>query len=326
MENPFTGTKVLITGGMGFIGSAIARRLADVAKVTIVDSMIPEYGGNFSNIKGFEDKLTVNISDVRDHFSLRHLVQGMDYIFNMAGQTSHMDSMADPQTDLQINARAQLSILETIRQYNPDTKIIFASTRQLYGRPQYLPVDEQHPVHPVDVNGINKLAGEQYHLLYNEVYGVRGTVLRLTNTYGPGMRIMDARQTFVGIWIRRLLEGHPIEVWGGQQLRDFNYLDDVVDAFLQVAVDEKADGSVFNLGSGEVISLRDLAEKLVQLHGSGRYKVLEFPQERKKIDIGDYYSDYKLINKRLGWQPKIFLEQGLKTTLHFYAAHFGEYV
>jgi len=326
MENSFKGSRVLITGGMGFIGSAIARRLADVAQVTIVDSMIPEYGGNFTNIKGFEKQLTVNISDVRDQFSLRYLVQDKDYIFNMAGQTSHMDSMADPQTDLQINARAQLSILETIRQYNPAVKIVFASTRQLYGRPQYLPVDEQHPVQPVDVNGINKLAGEKYHLLYHQVYGIRAAVLRLTNTYGPGMRIKDARQTFVGIWIRCLLEQQAFEVWGGQQLRDFNYLDDVVDAFLQVAANEKADGCVFNLGSSEVTSLQTLAEKLVHQHGAGNYKVLEFPQERKKIDIGDYYSDFQLIHKTLGWQPAVSLDQGLAKTLEYYATRLADYL
>ncbi len=323
----FAGKRVLITGGLGFIGSAIARRLAGVAELTLVDSLIPEYGGNLANIRGIEDQVRVNISDVRDPYSMCYLVQGKDVIFNMAGQTSHMDSMADPDTDLEINARAQLSILEALRHHNPGARIVFASTRQLYGRPEYLPVDEKHPIRPVDVNGINKAAGEQYHLLYHQVYGISACVLRLTNTYGPGMRIKDARQTFVGIWIRHILEGRPFEVWGGEQLRDFNYVDDVVDAFLMAASGPRADGQVFNLGSDEVVSLNELAELLVTANeGSGSYEVREFPDDRKKIDIGDYYSDASLIAERLGWQAKISLAAGLKRTLDYYRDHLEPYL
>lgn len=230
------GSKVLITGGLGFIGSSLACRLVDLgADVTLVDSLIPEYGGNLFNISGIEEKVSVNISDVRDEHSMKYLVQGQDYLFNLAGQTSHMDSMQDPFTDLEINAKSQLFILEACRKYNPDIKIVFASTRQIYGKPEYLPVDEKHPLRPVDINGVNKLAGEWYHLLYNNVHGIRASVLRLTNTIGPRMRVKDARQTFLGIWIRLLVDGKPFEVWGGNQLRDFTYVDDAVDAFLMVA-------------------------------------------------------------------------------------------
>ncbi|WP_287963199.1 NAD-dependent epimerase/dehydratase family protein [Alcanivorax sp.] len=323
----FAGKRILITGGLGFIGSAIARRLAGVAELTLVDSLIPEYGGNLANIRSIEEQVRINISDVRDPHSMRYLVQGMDVVFNMAGQTSHMDSMADPDTDLEINARAQLSILEALRHHNPEARIVFASTRQLYGRPGYLPVDEEHPIRPVDVNGINKAAGEQYHLLYHQVYGIPACVLRLTNTYGPGMRIKDARQTFVGIWIRRILEGKPFEVWGGGQLRDFNYVEDVVDAFLTAAGDPHADGQVFNLGSDEVVSLKELADLLVAANeGTGRYEIREFPADRKKIDIGDYYSDASLIAERLGWRPKTKLAEGLKQTLDYYRGGMEAYL
>ncbi|MCX6343486.1 MAG: GDP-mannose 4,6-dehydratase [Armatimonadetes bacterium] len=329
MESSFQNSKVLITGGIGFIGSNIAKRLVDIgAQVTLVDSLISEYGGNLANIEGIKDKVRVNISDVRDEHSMKYLVQGQDYLFNLAGQTSHVDSMQNPFTDLEINCRAQLSILEVCRKYNPEIKIVFASTRQIYGKPDYLPVDEKHLLRPVDVNGINKMAGEWYHILYNNVHGLRSSALRLTNTYGPCMRIKDARQTFVGIWIRNLLEGKPILVFGdGLQLRDFNYVDDVVDAFLATALDRNADGQVFNTGGDERINLLDLAEMLIECNnGQGSYEVVPFPEDRKAIDIGDYYSDYSRMNQEIGWTPRVGLREGLTKTLAYYSEVFDKYV
>lgn len=319
--------QILITGGLGFIGSNLARALvAQGARVTLVDSLIPQYGGNPFNIVDIRDKVTVNVCDVRDPFAMAYLLQGKDYLFNLAGQTSHLDSMSDPRTDLDINAAAQLSILEACRKTNPGIKIVFASTRQLYGKPDYLPVDEKHPIRPVDVNGINKLAGEWYHLLYNNVYGIRACALRLTNTYGPGMRVKDARQTFLGIWIRLLLEGKRIKVFGdGMQLRDFNYVDDCVEALLLAGASDRANGKVYNLGSTEVVSLKALAEMIVGLGYGGTYELIPFPPERKAIDIGDYYSDFSLITQELGWTPKVGLLEGLKRTLAYYQAHQAQY-
>ena len=221
LAKSFQGRRVLITGGLGFIGSNLARALVDALADawSLVDSLVPEYGGNRHNVAGLEDRLRINISDVRDEHSLRYLVRGQDFLFNLAGQTSHLDSMTDPFTDLEINCRAQLSILEACRHENPGVKIVFASTRQIYGRPQRLPVDEKHPIAPVDVNGINKTAGEWYHLLYGEVYGLRVSALRLTNTYGPRMRVRDARQTFLGYWLRLAVEGRPIEIFGDGEQR-----------------------------------------------------------------------------------------------------------
>ena len=326
MKN-YSGKEILITGGLGFIGSNLARRLVSQgANLTLVDSLIPQYGGNTFNIDDIKNKVAVNVCDVRDTFAMEHLIQGKDYLFNLAGQTSHLDSMADPHTDLDINAAAQLSILEVCRKENPDIKIVFASTRQLYGRPDYLPVDEKHPIRPVDVNGINKLAGEWYHLLYNNVYGIRACALRLTNTYGPRMRVKDARQTFLGIWIRLLIEGRPIKVFGdGLQLRDFNYVDDCVEALLLAGASDQANGKVYNLGGSEVIGLKDLSKMMVNLGHGGSFELAPFPSERKAIDIGDYYSDFSLITKELGWVPKIDLKDGLKRTLNYYSTHFSHY-
>jgi UDP-glucose 4-epimerase len=326
-DQSFYGARVVITGGVGFIGSHIGRRLASAgAKVTLVDSLIPEYGGNLANIRDFEDDVLVNIADVRDRYSMEYLVKDADILFNLAGQTSHLDSMRDPYPDLEINARAQLSTLEACRQHNPGVRVVFAGTRQIYGKPQYLPVDEQHPILPIDINGVNKAAGENYHLIYHTAYGLRTTVLRLTNTYGPGMRVKDARQTFVGIWIKNVLSGVPIKVYGnGKQVRDLAYVDDVVDAFLTTAQSDAAIGMALNVGGSERISLRDLADLLVRCNGSGSVETGPFPDDLKGIDIGDYYSDDSAARSLLDWAPQVTIEDGLERTLEYYQAFRNEY-
>lgn len=323
----FANRRVLVTGGAGFIGGHLVRRLVGFgAKVTVADAMIPEHGGNLRNLARVRSRVRFERADVRDRAKMAELVREQDFLFNLAGQTSHMDSMTDPETDLEINARAQLSILEACRRRNPRVRVVFASTRQIYGRPDYLPVDEKHPLRPVDVNGINKLAGENYHLLYDEVHGVRSTVLRLTNTIGPGMRIKDARQTFVGVWIRRVLEGEPFEVWGGTQLRDFTYVDDAVDAFLIAATRREAEGAVFNLGGPPPLTLHQVAELLVELNGGGRFVVKRFPAARRKIDIGDFFADAGLIERALGWRARTSVRTALARTLAFYRKELRHYV
>jgi UDP-glucose 4-epimerase len=315
----FDNARVLVTGGLGFLGSNLAIALVDLgARVTLVDSLVPEYGGNLHNIDPIADRVRVNVSDVRDQYSMEYLIRDVDYLFNFAGQTSHMDSMSNPFTDLAINCTAQLAILEACRKFNPGVKIVFAGTRQLYGRPDYLPVDEAHPVRPVDVNGVNKMAGEWYHLLYNNVYGVRTCSLRLTNTVGPRMRIKDARQTFVGYWIRCLLEGRPFEVWGGQQLRDFTYVDDVVDAALRAALSDETWGMVFNVGGPDRVTLLELADLLIDINGNGSYLVHAFPEERKRIDVGDYFADDALLRRTLDWRPAVGLREAFIRTINFY--------
>jgi UDP-glucose 4-epimerase len=296
------------------------------AELTLVDSLVPEYGGNRFNVAGIEDRVHVNISDVRDEHSLRALVRDQQILFNLAGQTSHLDSMRDPFTDLEINCRSQLSILETCRSVNPEIRIVFAGTRQIYGRPRRLPVDEEPPLAPVDVNGINKTAGEWYHLLYGEVYGIPVSVLRMTNTYGPRMRVKDARQTFLGIWVRLLVGGGELEIWGdGSQRRDFNFVDDAVSALLLAAVRDEAVGQVYNLGGPEQVSLRELAELLLELNGSGSYSLVPFPPDRKAIDIGDFFADYSKIGRKLGWSPAVPLREGLERTLAYYREHGEQY-
>lgn len=322
----YRGRRVLITGGAGFIGSNLARALVrQGALVTIIDSLIPEYGGNLRNLAGIRRRVTLNISDVRDPHSLPVFVRDQEVLFNLAGQTSHMDSMTDPMTDLEINARAQLSILEACRAHNPGLRIVFASTRQIYGRPRYLPVDEAHPLQPVDVNGVNKLAGENFHLLYHQVYGLPTCVLRLTNTIGPRMRIKDARQTFLGVWIRELLAGRPFEVWGGEQRRDFTYVDDAVSALMLAGTHPDAVGRVFNVGGTAPVTLLALAEMLTAMWPGGSFRVRPYPADRRGIDIGDYFADDRALRRTLGWRRRTQLPAALRRTLDYYrreAAHY----
>jgi nucleoside-diphosphate-sugar epimerase len=320
--------KILITGGLGFIGSNLALRLIeDNNSITIIDSLIPEYGGNKRNIEKIKERVTINISDVRDTHAINQLVKGQDYLFNLAGQTSHMDSMNDPITDLDINAKAQLSILEACRKYNPDVRIVFASTRQIYGKPSYLPVDEKHPLHPVDVNGINKIAGEQYHILYQEVYGIASSVLRLTNTYGPRMRIKDARQTFLGVWIRNLLEGKPIQVFGdGKQRRDYNYVEDVLDGLVIAATQENAIGKVYNLGAPTPLSLEETAKIMCQEIEGSNYQLVAFPEDRKAIDVGDFVCDYSAFRNEFEWKPEVNFEEGIHRSLAYFRKESEHYI
>ena len=316
----------MITGGLGFIGSNLARRLAAYgAVVLLVDAMLPDYGGNMFNIAGVEDQVRVNINDIRLEHTMRYLVRDQEYIFNLAGQVSHLDSMADPFTDLEINCRSQLSLLEVCRKHNPGVRIVFAGTRQQYGKPDYLPVDERHPMHPTDVNGINKMAGEWYHILYNNVYGIRSTSLRMTNCYGPRQYVRDARQGFIGWFIRLAVECREISIYEpGTQLRDFNYIEDVVDALLLAAANDEAAGQIYNLG-GPPIAHVELTELLLEIAGCGAYKLVPFPPERKAIDIGDVYSDYRKIHEALGWEPRVSLRDGLTQTIAYYRQYHQYY-
>lgn len=324
----FRAKKCIVTGGMGFIGSHLALKLASLgAEVIAVDSMNPNYGGNLANITSKPQNLAVNFSDIRDSHSMKYLLAGADYVFNLAGQTSHLDSMKEPLTDLDINARAQLELLETCRLTCPEVRIVFAATRQIYGVPRYLPVDEAHPVSPVDVNGVGKFAGEAFHSLYWRNFGLRTTSLRLTNTFGPGMRVRDARQTFLGVWIRAVILDETFQIYGdGSQMRDFNFVSDVVDAFLRAATADEAIGEVINLAGNERLTLQDVARCLIDVAGQGKFEFIDFPEDRKKIDIGDYYGDASLAARILGWKPIVSFRQGIEETVGYYRQNISKYV
>ncbi len=324
----YANRRVLITGGLGFIGSNLARQLVDLnADVLLVDAMIPDHGGNLHNIAGLEDRIRVNISDIRNESTMAVLVKDREIIFNLAGQVSHIDSMRDPFTDLDINCRAQLSMLEACRKLNPAVKVVFAGTRQIYGKPDRLPVDESHLVRPIDVNGVNKAAGEYYHLLYNNAFGVRACSLRLTNVYGPRQLIKHNRQGFIGWFIRLAIEGREIEIYGdGGQLRDFVFVDDAADAFLRAGASDSCDGEVFNVGGSEPIAHRDLVRMLLEVTGTGCMKYVAWPADKQRIDIGSFYSDSSKFRATAGWLPAVRLRDGLERTVSFYRGNLAHYV
>jgi UDP-glucose 4-epimerase len=317
---PFRGKRALITGGQGFIGSNLAHRLVALgACVRIVDAALPHTGANAFNLRGIQRDVDFHQADLREADTIPELIVGQDYLFNLAGLVSHMDSMEAPQIDLEINAACQLSIVEACLKHNPGIKIVYAGTRQIYGRSQYLPVDEKHPIVPVDFNGVTKRAGEMYHMVSHRAYGLHATSLRMTNTYGPRMHCKDGRLNFLGDWIRRLFKNQPLQIYGtGEQVRDLNFVDDVADAMLLAVGSEQSAGQIYNLGSPEPIRLLDLAQLMIEIFGSGTCEFCPFPPERQRIDIGDYHGDYSKIQNQFGWQPKVSLREGLARTFEFY--------
>jgi nucleoside-diphosphate-sugar epimerase len=319
MGNFYYGKKVLITGGLGFIGSSLAIELVEKgAKITIIDALLEGYGGNIYNIKPVEKRVKFINADIRNEKKIDSLVRGQEIIFNLAGTLSHIDSMTDPMTDLDINCRAQLSLLESVRKYDSKAKIIFAGTRNQYGKAKYLPVDENHPQEPTDINGINSIAAEKYHLMYTNVYSIPTVSLRMTNTYGPRHQMKHPRQGVLNWFIRQVIEGEKVRLFGdGRQVRDVNYVDDVVEALLMAGQSEKGWGEAYNLG-GNAVSLEDFVKMVIRVFGKGSYQTVNFPSERKKIEIGDYRADYSKMTKTYGWKPKVNLEEGIEKTIRYY--------
>ncbi len=320
--DPFRGRNVLVTGGLGFLGSNLAQSLVRLgARVTIVDALLEGFGGSLANVAEIRDQVDVRIADLRDTAAVETAVREQDYIFNLAAQVSHGDSMRDPQLDLALNCLATVNLLEACRKHNPAARLLYTSTRQVYGRPRRLPVDEDHPTLPVDANGINKLAAEHYHLLYDATYGIRSTVLRLTNTFGPRQQIRNNRQGFATVFLRQALKGETISLYGGgRQLRDFNYVDDVVSAMLAAITSEACQGRCFNLGAERPHSLVEFVDALRKFCDF-RAVAVPFPDEQKRIDIGDYVADYSRFRAATGWRPRVALEEGLAETVAFYRRH-----
>ncbi len=323
----FDGKKVLVTGGLGFIGSNLAARLVELGtKVTVVDNMMPRLGGNLFNVKEVVDAVHINFSDVRDEHSMDFLVKGQEIIFHLAGQVNHVDSIRNPIQDLDINCRGTLVLLESCRKFNREVRIVFAGTRGEYGASVTLPVGEDHPTNPKGIYAVTNLTAEKMVLVYDDVHKIPGACLRITNTYGPRHQMVHDEYGVLNWFIRKAIDDETLPVFGdGRILRDFLYVDDLVDCFLRVAACEAAYGEVFNVGSGLPISFIDLAKKIVKVADTGKVAFTEFTQERKEVEPGDYYTDISRIKRVVGWTPQTPLEEGLKRTIEFYRKHKKEY-
>jgi UDP-glucose 4-epimerase len=323
----YPGKRVLITGGLGFIGSSLALRLAELgAEVTLADPMLPLYGGNLFNVEPIRDRVSVQYADIRDSGAMCQLVKGQDVLFHIGNQTSHVDSMSDPELDVDINCRGNIVLAEACRHQNPEIKVVYAGTRAQLGRLERLPADESHPLNPVDVYGINKQAGEQYFLLYGRAYGMRVTSLRLTNGYGPRHQMKHGKYGILNWFVRLALDDAEITLYGdGSQLREYVYIDDMVDAFLLAGASDEANGEVFNIGSDRQIPFGDLTRLIIELAGSGKLTLVPWPPERKVIESGDFSADWTKFNRSFGWRPQIALEDGLQRTIDFYRANKQHY-
>lgn len=323
----YRGKHVLVTGGLGFVGSNLAIQLVEAgAKVTLLDSMLPLYGGNPFNIEPIRDRAQVNFSDIRDRNSMNYVVREQDYIFHLAGQVSHVDSITDPFTDVDINVNGTLAVLEACRKFNPDARIIFTGTRGQYGPSVKLPVDESAPTNPMGMYAITNLTAEKIVLMYHQVHHVRGVCLRITNTYGPRHQMKHNRYGVLNWFIRLALDNETIPIFGdGRILRDFIYIDDLTSALMMCGLCDAAYGDLFNVGSGVPISFLDLMNKIVEIAGSGSYEYTPFTAERKALEPGDYWGDISKIKSVVGWEPRVPMEEGLQRTIAYYRAHRDHY-
>lgn len=322
------GQKALVLGGLGFIGSNTVHTLVGLgAEVTIFDSMIPGLGGNMANVKGIEKRIRIVQRDMRDFPILCEAVKGQQFIFNCAGQSTHSDSMLNPMEDLQVNLVSNINLLEACKKYNKDAKIVFAGTRAEIGKPARLPVNEKSTPYPLDIYSVDKWAASQYHVLYNNYHGIRACSIRVSNCYGPRSQMQHAKFNIMNWFIRLALEYRTIKVFGdGKQIRDYNYVQDAVDSLILAAQSEKSNGKIYCIGSGKKTMFIDYIKKIVKVAGSGSYELVDWPKDKKKIDIGDFYSDFKLIKKELGWRPKTGLDKGMRKTVEFYRQRLSEYI
>lgn len=316
----YNGKNILITGGLGFIGSNLAIKLVKLgAKVTLLDAMIPDYGGNLFNIEPIKDMVTVNFSDIRDENSINYLVRDKDYIFHLAGQVSHVLSLSNPFLDIDINIRGTAILMEACRKYNPRVKIVYTGTRGQYGSVAKLPVNENAPTNPKGIYEISNLTAEKIMRVYNDNFDIRCVLLRLTNTYGPRFQMKNNHYGVVNWFIRLAIDENTIKVFGdGQLKRDFLYVDDCVDALLMSAVNENLYGEIFNVGVDKPTTFIELAKLIIRIAGSGKWEFAPFSLERKALEPGDFYSDITKIKEAIGWYPKISLEDGLKATVDYY--------
>lgn len=317
---------ILITGGAGFIGSSLARALVEKqANVTIIDAMIPPYGGNIFNLYEISKKVTFIRKDVRNEKEMRKILQGKDFVFHLAAQTGRLIAMANPELDFDLNYNGTRSVIKAIVAQKRNIKLVFASSRGVIGAPLYLPVDENHPTNPRDKYGENKLKAERLCFDFSQKHGVRVTSLRFNNVYGPRCQIKSNHYGTINLFIRYALEGKILPIYGnGKQTRDYIYIDDTVDSLIR-AIGAKADTEIFFVGSGKEYSLLDIASFIKEEIRSTEYKLIPYPKDLEKIDFSRFVSSFGKIEKMLGWKPQTDFKDGIKKTIEWYKRYFFYY-
>jgi UDP-glucose 4-epimerase len=323
----FEGSRSLVTGGLGFIPSNVVHALVGVgSRVTVVDSLSEGQGGNRFNVRGIEDRLDIRIADIRDEAAIRDAVQGQDFIFNMAASVSHLESLESPFHDVDVNVRGNLVVLEAARRFAPGARVVYTGTRSEYGLIQQRPVAETHPLIPTEVNSANKAVADMYHIAYHIAHGLSTVSLRLTNTYGPRMLTAHYRQGFINWFVRLAVEGGTFRLYGdGSQVRDLVYVDDVARAILLAALTPEATGQALNIGSGRPVSLLEIARTLIEIAGKGSIEYVPFPDDARRIEIGDYVADISKIRQVLGWEPEVGLREGLERSVRYFEAYREHY-
>lgn len=325
---PYRGKRVLITGGLGFIGSNTAQKLVHYgARITIVDSLHPLYGGNLTNVAEIRDEVTLHVGDYRDQSLMKPLVRDTDIIFNLAGQVSYIDSSRIPFEDLDLNCRGTLQLLELCRELNPEVRVVFASSRLVLGKILSQPVREDHPTEPLSLYGVHKLAAEKYHRVYAAGYGIRTVVLRITNPYGERQQLKHGKYSLPGWFMRLVLEGKPITIFGdGSQLRDYLYATDLADAFLAVGLSDAPPGELFNCGVGRSVAFREMAETVVRVVGKGTIEYVPWPGDYERVETGDVNFDVGKLRGMTGWNPSVSLAEGIERMYRYFATRLPLYL
>lgn len=326
LADHFQDKQVLITGGLGFIGSSIANALVPLgATVTVVDAMLPLYGGNYFNVEDIKDQIEVVEGDIRDMDLMQQLVKGKDYVFNLAAQVSYIDSKDEPFLDLDINGKGHLTVLEAVRTQAPQAKVLFSSSRMVYGRILSTPVREEHPTDPLSLYGIHKLLGEKYYRYYSATFGIHTVSVRIPNPYGPRQQMKHSKYSIVGWFLRQAMENQTIRIFGdGTQERDYLYIDDIVDAFLHLAVQGET-GQVYNIGTHERIRFIDMVEAILREVKSGQKEHVPWPENYEKNETGNYIADTTKIETLTGWHPQISLDAGIKRMADYYQQYQAHY-
>jgi UDP-glucose 4-epimerase len=327
MKNPLEGKKVMITGGLGMIGSTLAHKLVAVgAKVTLVDNCMEPYGANIYNVHGIRSQVRITIADIRDKDAMQHLVRGKDFVFNLAAQVSQNDSLQSRFLDADINYLGHLNVLENIRQHCPTAVVFHAGSRLQFGKIENVPVDESHPLAPLTPYALNKTAAEAMYQIYQDLYGIHCVLFRIANAYGPRSQMKHSKYSMVNWFIRQAMENRQIEIFGdGGQVRDYIYVEDVADAFLKAAATPAAHGQVFNIGSGEGTSFRDMVEMILTTVGAGSVAHVPWPEQYLNVETGDYVTNISKFRRVTGWSPAVLIEEGIQNTYDYYKRHKSHY-